>query len=87
MDERMEAGVLFVAGLAALEVGTHARDQFVGARRVVLDFELDVAVEFREALFAGELRTGGAQQPAQQIVLGVGIGAHRGASLDAGSSV
>src|SRR6266496_3009540 len=39
-------------GLATREVGTHARDQLVGARAVMQEFDLDVSVELRESLFA-----------------------------------
>src|SRR5215211_5600545 len=73
--------MLFVAGLAAVEVGAHAWDQLVGARCVVAEFELDVAVELLEALIACQLGTGGTQQALQEIVVQGGVGAHCGASL------
>ena len=49
-----------MAGRAALEVGTHARDPVIGFRTVEL--ELDVFVELLEALVAEQLGLGGAEQ-------------------------
>src|SRR3954452_6090598 len=76
--QREEALVVLLAGRTALEVSAHARHRRfgVGARQR----QLDVAVELLEALLAGQLRPGGAEDAAQAqqvVVLGV---AHEDAS-------
>jgi hypothetical protein len=55
-NEVQEALVVLVAGRAAIEVRAHARNLAIGVR--FGQFELDVAVELLEALFAGQLRAG-----------------------------
>jgi hypothetical protein len=74
--EGAEAAVLLVAGLAALEVRAHAGDKLVGARGAVLELDLDVAVELIEALLAGQLGLGGAQEASQDVVWSVGVLGH-----------
>src|SRR5581483_3465771 len=77
-----QALVVGAAGLAALEVGAHARNQLVGwgAR----ELELDVAVELREALLAAQLRSRRAERPPQRPPV---VSAHRAhPSSAAGSS-
>ena len=52
--------MVLIAGRAAFEVRVHARDLLV--RGGAGELELDVAVEFVEALLAGQLRTGWAEE-------------------------
>jgi hypothetical protein len=74
--ERAEAAVLLVAGLAALEMRAHARDQLVRARGALPELDLDIAVELVEALLAGELGLGGAEEASQDVVWSAGVPAH-----------
>src|SRR6059058_1584141 len=62
-DEVAEAAEVLGAGGAALEVGVHAGDPRIG--RLAGERQLDVAVELLEALLAGQLRSAGAEDPAQ----------------------
>ena len=61
LHERTQARVLLLAGGTALKVGPHSRNVFVGGR--ALEFEVDVLIEFLEALVAEQLRIGRAQPP------------------------
>src|SRR5215216_5621726 len=77
-DEREQAFVVFVAGGAAFEVRAHAGDLLVGGCGGEL--ELDVVVELIEALLAGELRAGGAEELREElrVVRLVGLGHEKG---------
>ena len=64
-DQRDEALVVLLAGRAALEVGAHAGHGRVGVRAG--QRELDVAVELLEALLAGQLGSGGAEESRRSV--------------------
>ena len=66
LDERAKTVVVIVAGGTALEVGAHPGDLVVGCRAPEL--EVDVLVEFLEALFAKQLAVGRAEQPLENVV-------------------
>src|SRR4051794_19653068 len=65
-----QAGVLFAARRAALEVLAHAGDLRVGV--LAVELELDVLVEQLEAFVAADLRALGAEQAGKQVVGGHG---------------
>src|SRR5215218_6236737 len=79
-DEITQAGEVFGAGGAAVEVRAHTGNPRVG--RGTGERHLDVAVELLEALLAGQLRGGGAKDPAQDRIALV-VAFHPSSSLSA----
>ena len=67
-DQREQALVILAAGRAALEMRAHARHGGVGVHTGELG--LHVAVELREALVAGELRPGRAEDEVETVAFG-----------------
>jgi hypothetical protein len=63
--------VVLVAGWAAFEVRAHARHVFVGGCAGKL--ELDIVVELVEALVASQLRSWGAEESREELLI-VGLG-------------
>jgi hypothetical protein len=74
--ECVQAGVLFAARCASLQVRSHAGNLLVGAR--TSDLQLDISVQVLEALLAVQLRSGGPEQASQgSIDVGSRAIAHR----------
>jgi hypothetical protein len=73
--------VVFVAGRAAFEVRAHTGDVFVGG--CAGELELDIVVELVEALLASQLRSWGAEESREELLIRVvGLG-HEMSSVSA----